>query len=49
MDEAERCDRVHILSSGQLIAGGTPRGVLEKEQVKNYDELFMKKAGEGIG
>jgi ABC-2 type transport system ATP-binding protein len=48
MDEAERCDRVHILSSGSLIAEGTPRGVLEKEKVENYDALFIKKAAEGI-
>lgn len=47
MDEAERCDRVHILSSGSLIAEGTPRGVLEKENVDNYDALFLKKSAEG--
>ncbi len=48
MDEAERCDRVHILSSGSLIAEGTPRGVLERENVANYDALFLQKAAEGI-
>ena len=47
MDEAERCDVVHVLSSGQLIAGGKPREVLEKEQVENYDALFLKKYSEG--
>ena len=47
MDEAERCDVVHVLSSGQLIAGGKPRDVLEKEQVENYDALFLKKYSEG--
>lgn len=47
MDEAERCDRVHILSSGSMIASGTPRGILEKENVKNYDALFLKKSTEG--
>jgi ABC-2 type transport system ATP-binding protein len=47
MDEAERCDRVHILSSGELIGKGTPRGVLENEQVDNYDALFLKKSAEG--
>lgn len=46
MDEAERCDRVHILSSGTLIAEGTPRGVLEKEKVETYDALFLKKTTE---
>jgi ABC-2 type transport system ATP-binding protein len=48
MDEAERCDRVHVLSSGSLIAEGTPRGILEQENVKNYDALFLKKTAEGI-
>ena len=48
MDEAERCDRVHILSDGSLIANGTPKGVLESENVENYDALFIKKAGEGL-
>jgi ABC-2 type transport system ATP-binding protein len=48
MDEAERCDRVHVLSSGQFIAEGTPRGVLEKENVANYDALFLKKYAEGL-
>jgi ABC-2 type transport system ATP-binding protein len=48
MDEAERCDRVHILSSGNLIANGLPREVLEKENVENYDALFLKKSAEGV-
>lgn len=48
MDEAERCDSVHILSSGTLIASGNPREVLEKENVENYDALFLKKSAEGI-
>lgn len=48
MDEAERCDRVHILSSGNLIAEGTPRGVLERENVESYDALFIKKATEEV-
>ena len=47
MDEAERCDRVHILSSGTLIAEGQPRIILEREKVSSYDELFLKKASEG--
>jgi len=46
MDEAERCDQVHILSAGSLIAEGTPRGVLERENVENYDALFIKRASE---
>jgi len=48
MDEAERCDRVHILSNGSLIAEGTPRGVLERESVDSYDALFIKRDAEGV-
>jgi ABC-2 type transport system ATP-binding protein len=48
MDEAERCDRVHILSAGSLIAEGTPRGVLEREKVESYDALFIKRAAEEV-
>lgn len=46
MDEAERCDRVHVLSTGKLLASGTPRGILEAENVASYDALFIKKASE---
>lgn len=46
MDEAERCDRIHVLSHGQLIASGTPRGVLQSENVDNYDALFLKRSHE---
>ena len=48
MDEAERCDHVHVLSSGKLIAEGPPRKILEQENVKNYDSLFLKKSAEGL-
>lgn len=43
MDEAERCDRVHLLSSGQFIASGEPRALLEKEGVESFNDLFVKK------
>lgn len=48
MDEAERCDEVHILSSGKLLAHGDPRRLLEDEGVENYDALFLKKAEQGL-
>lgn len=48
MDEAERCDRVHILSSGSLLAEGVPREILEQENVKTYDAFFLKKTAEGL-
>jgi ABC-2 type transport system ATP-binding protein len=45
MDEAERCDQVHLLDSGHLLASGEPREVLEREGVPNFETMFMKRAG----
>ena len=42
MDEAERCDRVHVMSLGQLLATGEPKEILRKEKVKSFEELFLK-------
>lgn len=42
MDEAERCEVVHILNSGNLIDSGEPVGLLEKYKVNNFDELFLE-------
>jgi ABC-2 type transport system ATP-binding protein len=43
MDEAERCGRVHLLERGKLIAQGEPRELLEREGVRSFDELFLKR------
>lgn len=43
MDEAERCDRVHLLDTGKIIATGEPRSLLEAEGVTSFDTLFIKK------
>jgi len=45
MDEAERCDQVHLLDSGRLLTSGEPRTVLDEEQAPNFETLFMKRAG----
>lgn len=42
MDEAERCDRVHVMSLGRLLATGEPKEILKKEKVKSFEELFLK-------
>lgn len=42
MDEVERCSIVHLIEDGRLIAEGEPRELLKKENVKNFDELFIK-------
>ena len=48
MDEAERCSQVHLLEQGKLIAAGNPRSLLEQEQVRSFDELFLKRSSEVI-
>lgn len=47
MDEAERCGMVHLISSGQVVAEGSPREILEREGVRSFDELFLKRAEGG--
>jgi ABC-2 type transport system ATP-binding protein len=44
MDEAERCDRVHLLEQGRLLASGEPREVMRQERVKSFEELFLRNA-----
>jgi len=41
MDEAERCDIVHLLDNGKLFSKGTPGELLEKAQVKTFDEFYL--------
>lgn len=42
MDEAERCGYVHLLEHGKVVDKGEPRQLLAQENVKSFDELFMK-------
>jgi ABC-2 type transport system ATP-binding protein len=44
MDEAERCSRVHLLDSGHVIGSGEPRALLSDENVRGFDDYFLKKA-----
>ena len=44
MDEAERCSMVHLLESGRAVAEGEPRALLAREQVRSFDELFLRQA-----
>ena len=41
MDEAERCDKVHLIQAGKTLDEGVPRELLKKEGVKNFDEFFI--------
>jgi len=42
MDEAERCTEVHLLENGKLFAQGEPKKLLNDENVRTFDELFIK-------
>jgi ABC-2 type transport system ATP-binding protein len=44
MDEAERCSQIHLIETGRVIAEGEPRNLLELENVRSFDELFLKHA-----
>jgi ABC-2 type transport system ATP-binding protein len=42
MDEAERCDKVHLIFNGKLLDAGEPRLLLKKHHVPRFDELFVR-------
>jgi ABC-2 type transport system ATP-binding protein len=44
MDEAERCQKVHLIEQGKVVAEGEPRALLTQEGVRSFDELFLKRA-----
>jgi ABC-2 type transport system ATP-binding protein len=49
MDEAEiLCDTVVLVDRGQVIDEGAPRDLLQKYDVKNLDELFLKRTGRDL-
>jgi ABC-2 type transport system ATP-binding protein len=49
MEEAEElCDRVGIIDHGKLIAIGTPKELIAKNQVNNLEDLFLKLTGRTI-
>ena len=43
MDEAERCEYVHLMEDGHVLAEGEPRELLSAENVDNFDEFFIKR------
>ncbi|MEM1563808.1 MAG: ATP-binding cassette domain-containing protein [Candidatus Bathyarchaeia archaeon] len=49
MEEAEYlCDRVGIIDYGRLIAFGTPKNLISKNNVYNLEEVFIKLTGRRI-
>jgi ABC-2 type transport system ATP-binding protein len=41
MDEAERCDTVHLIDKGRLLSSGEPRALLEAAGAKRFDDIFL--------
>jgi ABC-2 type transport system ATP-binding protein len=49
MEEAEElCDRIGIIDRGKLIALGTPKELIAKNQVKNLEEVFIQLTGRNM-
>jgi ABC-2 type transport system ATP-binding protein len=46
MDEAERCDEVHLLDHGRLLAAGEPRALLRQAGAKRFDDIFLAAAAQ---
>lgn len=44
MDEAERCEYVHLIDSGRIMMSGRPEELLKREKVSGFDEIFIKMA-----
>lgn len=43
MDEAERCSRVVLMDSGNVLDWGEPKDLLNKYKCRNFDELFLQR------
>ncbi len=49
MEEAEElCDRVGIIDHGKLIALGTPKELIAKNNVKNLEDVFIELTGRNM-
>lgn len=48
MDEAERCDIVHLLDKGRLFSKGTPANLLESAKAKTFDEYYLNHTKENV-
>jgi ABC-2 type transport system ATP-binding protein len=45
MDEAERCQYVHLMDNGKIMMSGKPDDILKAQKVHGFDEIFIKMAG----
>ncbi|MGZ3796542.1 MAG: ABC transporter ATP-binding protein [Pseudobdellovibrionaceae bacterium] len=46
MDEAERCEKVHLLNEGRVIGSGEPRVLLKEKGARSFDEYFLSQGGD---
>ncbi|MFL0246267.1 ABC transporter ATP-binding protein [Candidatus Clostridium stratigraminis] len=42
MDEASSCDLLSFIFDGKIMATGTPKELIEREQVNNLEDVFIK-------
>jgi ABC-2 type transport system ATP-binding protein len=42
MDEALKCEDVHLLFDGKTLIEGTPQEILKKEHCETFDEVFLR-------
>ncbi len=43
MDEAARCEIVHLMEDGVVLEEGEPLALLQQEKVNNFDEFFIRR------
>lgn len=41
MDEAQRCNKVHILEKGRMLAAGEPEKLMKEFKVTNFADIFL--------
>jgi ABC-2 type transport system ATP-binding protein len=46
MDEAQKCTSALLIQDGKTICSGSPKNLLEQNNVKDFDMLFRKMTGE---
>ncbi|MGZ3801128.1 MAG: ABC transporter ATP-binding protein [Bdellovibrio sp.] len=42
MDEALKCQKVHLLFDGKTLIEGNPQEILKQKNAKNFDEVFLQ-------
>ena len=45
MDEAARCDKVHVLDEGSVLASGAPNDLLKQFKTNNFADIFLRSEG----